>query len=455
VKTGHNISPILAVLVVAVTCCGGCSTVPHNGGPSTAEQQQIQQGQQTIVLLRWAATVAGQPYDLNLLFQKRPTGGQISWKNLETGQQDGVSGPFRSPSPEARQACWFYFLLPPGSYEFNCGTGFTRQSDENRNPTRFVLQVPTGVGVIYLGTWQETCQSLTNNPYLPSDPEHAAGCVPEILDESDAARTVVTQSGLGQGATLTTALLQPVSEFLEPGRLAELAPVGLVVSAKAIGDPKNLAHDPAKLSQGDQFAADFAESLALGGYATPFVLLGAPFAAAAAKHQKEVFTTDIAPTIQQVDPIATLRSDLREALASNGVIVLDHDSGAGHAEAECQSCKSVLEITMTHFRLKEVYVPITNGVFRSASLNFALDIGIHAAVTELSSYRRIYDQTYYFSDTGLRVGNIWPARGGVGSQPRPLDGYRGEEGHEFLRQEIVRALQLTAGRVADNLRGNK
>jgi hypothetical protein len=456
----RNLLDLTLVGVLLVLFSAGCATT-RTRPPSEQHVQLVREGKETIVLLRLDGQRNGKPVNILKRFGRSPDF-SLRLADLEASMQPSAVVPTVSPSRAAEDQGWIYLELVPGNYWLTLlpnGSffyGFVDRGEYTPAPA-FRLDVQGNEGVLYVGTLtvEETVQQrgLLGTMFPTAEREHQPTYTFTVRDEPEAARAVARNALEPVGIHgITTRLMVPYGEPLEPGLLGRLEPMGVgALQAGAVTGPDWVEHAmggwmaPSAIligaGGGGYPPSGAGAALVLGLAYAPVGALGAQIHGSVLEKKWRPFFDELGRELEQMQPNTELQARLMESFAAYAECErVDLVEGPTAPQAAAQPhLGGVLLAAVTRVEFCE----------GSRSGRYFIEIGFRVRLWGIAEQRWVYDRAFVYNDRSMFLSQHSSALSRpyetvlLGTSPaRPIKDYCGPDGQERFRDEIKRAMDL-------------
>lgn len=479
----------------ALVICGslvGCAGVSVRQ-PTTEENEAISKREKSIVLMRFNVSVDGRQIPGQLGAEARDAF-RLFAANIETGEQTRPMNRPLTPSPEAREKGWAYFLLAPGTYYLlvaqssrhpGIGARGLLSGIRSEGQNGFRVEVPAGRSLVYAGSFHLSCRAMWKSGDQPS-----GNCWSkvDVRNETESAASLAREL-FRPYRPLVTRLAVPYGKPLSGDTRHEWMPVRIVsrgggsigspdwrkramMSALTFGfagPPRSKASPPSEPSdkkEDDQMefasqsgSSDFATHLG-GAIAGGAVQGAAPFLAAlyivyylpvavpagaamgeVAVQQWKTCAQILERDLQDFDPAERLRERARAGLISRGVRVDPESVGETASEITGQGePKSILRLDVQRILFREC----------EEKGSFCPEVAIRARLIGKEEENTFYDNVFVYTNQTVPE-RIYEVSLPASPSGRKLEDYCGEKGGQILREQFSQVMDETVRQVLADL----
>ena len=453
----HFILLLLALIVLFT----GCATTTVRL-PNVQEGVDIELKNKSIVLLRLKADMNGEPLDqfANYCYYWGNNRFRLAISKMDEGQSLKRILSIVSPSSEARERGWMYFVLSPGSYYliaippgsdmYRGEVSWWRSSMLNEGSAygqHFRFHIPDNKPLMYISSLSVSCkgrQRVFSTPLI-------SGCSNiSVTDESELARKISRVSFPLYGS-ISTSIMKHYDKNVAHRSIDELAPMGIMTTCTNLVTPKWVLRSVLRVS----------EPLFLGGVPTQgltwFLLPPAEVYALTKgfmdKSKLQPSMKELAQEVSDIDRGGTLFLTLRNILNQNSVTKLVEINNENDLSVQDSRYKirSTLQAKIQRLELREC-----------ENSTFCVEVAIYIRIREVDTNEYLYDRVLLYTGgfynpchQSIRPYEtlIMPYEIPIyaSSECRNIDVYCGENGRRILREEINKAFRLSVERVCQDL----
>lgn len=472
-------SRVAAFLLLLLLVFGvGCHTVQRV--PSGKQSRVVQEGTETVVLLRLDAVLEQESVAVLNRYSRRPGRGfTLRLANLDAPSAPKPIHPVISPSAAARAEGWVYLTLAPGSYwlvflppgavterdaraqdvsvPLRSGDYGIIDKGEYRPLAGFRLSVLGNEGVLYAGT-------LTFDEAEPDRGLQRSRPGPgRITDETEDARLVADKSFAPCGIdAMATRLLVPYDEPFDIATLRGLetvavgaVPVDDVEGPNWIGSKLGgwMAPSAVLISLGADTgdANTEAAMVALGLAYAPIGAVGGLLHGSVTSARWRPCLNRLGDTLEELQPNVLLQARLRETLAGHvRTEVVDVNRwGTNRAVMSAGKARGLLLGEMTRVELRP----------EEKAGRFFVEVGFRLRLWEMAERRWLYDRAFVYTAGApelLARQKGFPQTPLLQSSPSlRMKDYCGDDGCERFRRQIEFAIEALVDEIRVELESTR
>lgn len=466
---------VLGRLGLTLTICASLSACTASLQQiSSEEREAIQAEKKTLVLFRITAKI-----DQKIVAPLTNEGNLIAiafdLANLDGGEPARTiiadsSGVLVGLSTDATSHGWAALALAPGTYYFLVRARSNKWVQPAYLPEmQFRFTVPRGNKPIYIGSLKLDCLVPSVSTWL-GPAQGTPTCSwdnPVPLDESEDAEIMLRNAA--DMTTPMTELMQSYFTPLQPGQLASLSPVGVLVSGGAQSDMQSPAWMSRAMRQGLRYGlAPSALLLAVlgggGGGGGPgagavlgLAIMWAPVGATLGglggyvggkwtESKFEPCRKSLRDSISGFDPDAVLRQKLTAALGTWGIPLTEINLTKDVDAAEHNQVRLA---SFVHTRIQRIALRHC----QAESQTLCVELPVRTRVIEANNNKAIYDAVLFYSNGSETAVQPYELRA-YSSERSPgqeVETFCGENGIETFHGEIARALDAIVHQLTRDL----